>query len=417
MLGTLFAGLQTSLAGIVSKSFIVSHLLPVTLFLGASIAMATALGGQVSRWTSVLPVTPQGETGGPWGVMAGVVAVTAVALLWSSIALLLFEVLEGKHLGWLAHVLTSQETTRRDNLERRLDEHARRLRALERTTNRGSRQEQMKRRLRDARAAALAAQKTRFRDGWKLRRVLWREQLGLPISADHLQAATDVVAAELASAPSRRADYRHAGLLRAIDGSRERHRFEMQRLMNVRQFAFPAPMNAAPGQSALRVLAPTRFGNVTLTIRSYALDRYGIDLDIFWSRLQKMAQSQDTTYGVLQDAKIQVDFLVSIFWLTTFFTSLWTAATLWLQPSPRAFLAIAVAGPILARVTYLAAVRSYVLFADLARAEVDLFRFKLLEALHVSVPPGNQEESALWGTLGGWMGYGNDADVTYVHKP
>ena len=116
-------------------------------------------------------------------------------------------------------------------------------------------------------------------------------------------------------------DFDHAELINAIDDSRERLHFEIRRLQNLRQFSYPTVSNANRGETSLNILAPTRMGNLTRTMRSYALDRYGIDLDIFWTKLQRTLQKESNFYQTLSDAKIQVDFLVSLTFLTMMFTA------------------------------------------------------------------------------------------------
>jgi hypothetical protein len=215
---------------------------------------------------------------------------------------------------------------------------------------------------------------------------------------------------------SKQLAFDHVELLSAIDDSRERLRFEWQRLVNLRQFTYPTVSNASRGETSLRVLAPTRLGNLTRTMRSYALDRYGIDLDIFWTRLQRELQKETLFSATVSDAKTEVDFLVSLFFLTMIFTVFWSSYCLWVQPSTVCFLMVAVLGPIVARLLYLATCQNYLVFADLMRSSVDHFRFALLNDLHMLRPPGNREEVLIWRLLGGWMGYGNDVDVTFKDK-
>jgi len=124
-------------------------------------------------------------------------------------------------------------------------------------------------------------------------------------------------------------------------------------------------------------------------------------------------QKEDSFNSTISDSKIQVDFLVSLFVLTVIFTVFWSAYCLWVQPAPIEFLLVAALGPVAARLLYLATCQNYLVFADLMRSSVDHFRFALLDDLHIRKPSGNREEVFLWRLLGGWMGYGNDVNVTF----
>jgi hypothetical protein len=429
MFSTLLSTLQSSLTGF-PKPFVMSSLLPITVFVAACFGMANHLGGRLAAWSNVLNPAVK-PTSDPWTFAAGTIGIMAAAFFWSGLNAFLLEVLEGKHLGWFSRWLYAGEADRLRQLDEQLEWYQRNLRTLESADGAGLRQSvhyTMKKQLRDARQTGQRLTHPDYpgtRDmramAWvedspgarAIAAVKWRRRFGLSNTRETLQPAVDALSRELAKGTSDGVKQDHVAMISSIDEARERLRYESQRLVNRRQFLFPTVSNASRGETSLTVLAPTRLGNVTRTIRSYALDRYGLDLDIFWTRLQKVATSDDKSFTNLQDAKNQVDFLVSVFWLTVIFTVLWSAVSLWVQPAPRTFLATTAAGPIVARLVYLAAVQNYLVFADLMRSEVDLFRFNLLGALHVETPPGNREETAVWQNLGGWMGYGNDNDVIF----
>ena len=50
------------------------------------------------------------------------------------------------------------------------------------------------------------------------------------------------------------------------------------------------------------------------------------NLDVFWTRLQKVVAADANFYSTVQDAKMQVDFLVALIWYTLFFTLVWVIA-------------------------------------------------------------------------------------------
>src|SRR5262249_13804957 len=141
---------------------------------------------------------------------------------------------------------------------------------------------------------------------------------------------------------------------------------------------------SAPEARLQNVLALTTMGNIGQTIRSYAITRYNLDLEIFWSRLQNSIQGNTNYFGVLQDVKVQVDCVVSLVWLSALFSLVWTPWMLVQGAFPE--FAIAGAAGLLSLWLYSLACSSYAVFADVMRSAVDLFRFKLLDDLHIALP-------------------------------
>jgi hypothetical protein len=436
MLGALFSSFQTSLGQVFSKPFAMGSLLPILLFLGACAGLATELGGSAKDWAvKVTPLLSSPASAG-WTFTVWLVAVLTISLLWSGLNGFLLELLEGKHLGVVARIFYASQVRRAEDIDNQIRRLRRELAELDRPARGAAAlpaaQYELKRRLRTARATGEAKSNTAYpadrrhrlwsillgKHGARdLTRVRWRRITGQVNTLSTLQPAVAALETELATGNSTPLEFDHVELLRAIDDSRERLRFELQRLMNLRQFTYPTVSNANRGTTALTVLAPTRLGNLTRTMRSYALDRYGMDLDIFWTRLQRVLLKEIAFYSTLSDAKSQVDFLVSTTCLVIIFTGFWSIYLLWVQPAPRQFLMVASLGPIAARLLYLITCQNYLVFADLMRSSVDHFRFDLLDALHLQHPPGNREEVLQWSRAGEWMGYGNDVDVTFRDKP
>ena len=435
MFSTLLSSLQTSLGQVFSKPFVVGSVLPILLFLGACIGLATRLGGRAEMWAD--KVSPLLGTPAPsaWTFGVWLMAIVAVSMIWSGLNGFLLEVVEGKHLGVLAHIFYAGQMRQLADIDKNIQKYARERREFEDplpgTAGPEAAHYQLKTMLREAMAQGNANQHPCYPRNWfdrlssalqgkhgmhELRRVRRLRLTGQVNTLGTIRPAVDALVNELRIGSSQPLALDHAELLSAIDDSRERLRFEWQRLVNLRQFTFPTVSNAGRGETSLRVLAPTRLGNLTRTMRSYALDRYGIDLDIFWTRLQRELQKDALFNATVSDAKTQVDFLVSLSFLTVIFSVFWSFYCTWVQPSPVWFLMVAALGPIVARLLYLATCQNYLVFADLMRSSVDLFRFSLLNDLHVLRPPGNREEVLLWRLLGGWMGYGNDMDVTFTDK-
>lgn len=166
------------------------------------------------------------------------------------------------------------------------------------------------------------------------------------------------------------------------------------------------------------VAEPTSMGNVAASIQSYATNRYGIDLDLFWSRLQYVLQKgNDAGYATVVDSKTQLDFLISCFWLAFATTAGWLVAFAIGGWSIAEFLAVAIAGPIVIGALYLLAVTNYLSYGEVVRAAIDLNRFALLDSLQLRRPAGNRDEVALWrGLRRVSVRGGRDFDLSY-EKP
>jgi hypothetical protein len=162
----------------------------------------------------------------------------------------------------------------------------------------------------------------------------------------------------------------------------------------------------------------TSMGNIAESVRSYARSRYEINLDSFWSRFQKLIQADDKFYASLLDAKTQLDFLISLFWLTALFTFIWLFFLAYVRVSWLAFILVGVIGGGLAWIWYKIATRNYLAFADILRTSVDLYKFDLLTALHSQLPTSSDHERQIWDRLNQLIGYGeNRQRVPYTQQP
>lgn len=182
-----------------------------------------------------------------------------------------------------------------------------------------------------------------------------------------------------------------------------RYSAEVNALFNQRQFNFPA-----------QLVAPTAMGNIARSIQSYTLSRYALNIDVLWTRFQKVMHD-DGFYGVLQDAKTQVDFLVSCIWLVAVTGVVWLVVPICAGYGAWLFLATAAGIPVALLVLHRLALQNYRAFADLMRSAVDVYRFALLQQLHIALPPDALHERELWRTLGHQLGYGEAVPVPYDH--
>jgi hypothetical protein len=205
--------------------------------------------------------------------------------------------------------------------------------------------------------------------------------------------------------------------------ARDRRQDRYLRAYNRMQFSFPGfsfPSRVFDTEpSTDNVLAPTAFGNIGRTMRSYSMRRYGMDLDIFWSRVQKvMADSQTPKlFDTLQTQKSEVDFAVTSFWFTVAIGLIWIPILTIDRTHATLFRAVTLGAPLAAWALYEAACRAYLVFADTVRTAVDFYRLDVLRAYQLTDPPGTVEERVLWERLGNLVGYArHDATFIYARK-
>jgi hypothetical protein len=190
-----------------------------------------------------------------------------------------------------------------------------------------------------------------------------------------------------------------------IDYAVRRSEDEYRQMMTRRHFTFGTTL-----------LAPTRMGNVGQTIQSYAVERYEFNFELLWSRMQRILQKDKDFGPIIQAAKTQLDFLLASCALTGLWFLVWTAVLLLTQGAPMVFFAIAFGGPFTAWIWYRAAVAQYRTFADVLRSSIDLFRFDLLNELHLPLPSGVLEERDLWNKVDALHVLYELRDLRYVHS-
>lgn len=192
----------------------------------------------------------------------------------------------------------------------------------------------------------------------------------------------------------------HMALITALRTSRERLTAEAARLHVWLQFHFP--------QGAL---SPTRYGNVTRSIATYAETRYGLSFDFFWSRIQRSLD--DATVKSLAQTQADSDFFVSLVWLSLLTVVAWLGLLVADAGAPTLFLSVALLGPVAVWGAYQMAVRTNGAFADQVKAVLDTERGRLWSRLGMSPPADLPSEKARWEMLYQWLAYGEDAPIGY----
>jgi hypothetical protein len=348
------------------------------------------------------------------------IAITLAAYISSTFNLLQREILEGHNLpSPLQKVLTAGQ-------QRRLDKSAQKFLDKTKEWRRFSRLDGVKK-LRDARVRGNQRQPpapcvySEERPAAEAVAALQEKRLKYDlISIAEFENALGLLIQELESCP---VDIRNAGdqdidnklllnrdqiiLISCLDYVERRLENDYGALFNDREFNF----------SGFK-LAPTAMGNIAESVHGYARSRYAMNLDPFWSRLQKILVDDDKFYPTLVDAKTQLDFMISLFWMTVCFTIIWTIELFYLRRSLIAFLLVAIGGPVLSFVWYEIALQNYRSFADICRTAVDLYRIQLLDSFHVERPRGNVDERQIWIQLNRLIGHGQtDAQIVYHYPP
>jgi hypothetical protein len=149
----------------------------------------------------------------------------------------------------------------------------------------------------------------------------------------------------------------------------------------------------------------TRMADIRLLSEQYCSKAYGVDFDYIWSRLQFVVPAQsgsgntDSLSDQLATARAQVDFSVLSLALSLTVPLVWLPYLAWTGESPVKYLVIAAAAPLLVCLFYFVALESRTAFGDLAMAAADMHRFALLSGLHLAMPASLADEREVWGDL------------------
>ncbi|MDE3166656.1 MAG: hypothetical protein KGN36_12695 [Acidobacteriota bacterium] len=160
-------------------------------------------------------------------------------------------------------------------------------------------------------------------------------------------------------------------------------------------------------------IAPTEFGNVGLSAEAYAMRAYQCNLTQIWGALRQATQKDDKLGPALEDAKMQLDFLVASYFLFLGWSLPW-AVIFALRGEMLVSAVFALGGPWLAwALWYGAAVERYRVMQDLITSLLDSLRLQVLGNLHLCPPLDLEEERALWRALDLTIGNGQPGNLRY----
>jgi hypothetical protein len=401
MFQTLLSNLQT----LISSRFLVSSFFPTLAFWFANAVTLFFLNGRFQEYV----LSNIGQIAGLTAVVtaAALIGVGISAYAASALLPTIHSMMEGNWPSWLAGLFVPSQMYGYERLEQKVRENNR---------LRGQLQAQWQPRLLDARKAGseMAANNytRRAASASEVERLAALRRRAQVIPGSAIDSAVKSLASDLrvhdANRPGPDDDF-------ALDNTQ-------QQLESLIRYA----ENFAVAQSRLLVtksrfsfgdlpLAPTRMGNVARTVQSYAVSRYNLNFELFWSRLQLPAQKDKDFGPLLQAAKTQIDFLVTCSALTLFWTFIWIMSIYVTRGPGLAFLIVGLLGPFVAYLWYRVAVAQYRSLADLLRSSVDLFRFDLLAALRYPQPDGVAAERDLWDKVDALHLLYQLDDLPYVH--
>lgn len=156
----------------------------------------------------------------------------------------------------------------------------------------------------------------------------------------------------------------------------------------------------------LESLAPTELGNVIQAYNDYPFERYCMEGEIFWPRLQKVMEAEFR--ALVQDQQTRLDFSLASASLSLFSAILWLVLGPWIWGDLLVWLGLVVASGIVAYLFYRLGCISAWKLGDLFRASFDLFRLDLLKALGGVAPQSIKEERATWRQFSTLLVYGGE---------
>jgi hypothetical protein len=166
---------------------------------------------------------------------------------------------------------------------------------------------------------------------------------------------------------------------------------------------------------------PTRFGNILCASEMYGGIKYGLDSVPLWGRLahvippdgmEKIDHANNQCLFLLNGA-----LLASVYTLICLLVSIFGLFELWIygsQSLPQIkfntiliYLTLGVLSGAIAWLFYIASLYNVSQYGNMIRTAYDLYRFNLIEALHLNLPKTLKEERQLWRRINYFV-VGND---------
>lgn len=159
----------------------------------------------------------------------------------------------------------------------------------------------------------------------------------------------------------------------------------------------------------------TRLGNLIDAFNRYPHSRYGMEVEIFWPRLEHTASP--TFLAKVHDQQTLLDFSLTLASVATLYAILAVLAGPWLWYYPSLWMALAVLALAVARFAYTMAIDAADELGDLVRAAYDLFRLDLMQALSLEPPASIAAERTAWKRFSELVVYGELPDDVKLRTP
>lgn len=168
-----------------------------------------------------------------------------------------------------------------------------------------------------------------------------------------------------------------------------------------------------PNESAS--LGPTAMANMSEIHRNYGKVRYGMEIDLMWPRMQPLVAGDTAFSALLHDSKLKLDFAVSMTAASSLFMVTSMVIVGLYSNSYWPFVVFPALTMAATAMFYLLALRAYRAFGEVLRSAIDLFRFDLLDELHLPRPINSEVEKEAWSRLSDRMLLRSNEQVDYRH--
>lgn len=185
----------------------------------------------------------------------------------------------------------------------------------------------------------------------------------------------------------------------------ERWQEERHRLLSYRARRF------ATGRASL---CATTLGNVAAAHTDLIYRRYGINIEVYWLQIQKLAQTDEKFSLLINDSQTRVDVSVSLAAVTALFTVTWSLILLAVQGPLLAYVLVLLIGCGSTAACYQMCVANTYTYFSAVRAAIELYRFDLFRQLHVALPANSDTERATWRALSLQAQHGEE-NISYSH--
>lgn len=164
------------------------------------------------------------------------------------------------------------------------------------------------------------------------------------------------------------------------------------------------------------LILPTRLGNVLQSAEAYPSTSYGLNTVFWWPRIVSMIPKEEQ--DAIEDAVVPMIMMINVSGLLTALTFI-GPIYLWMNHKGVIWIiGLIIGGFMLAYLAYSGAVSQAINYGMYIRSTVDIYRLKLLQELHFTLPPTPLDEKKFWRKLEEWLYNRDDGvlpEIVYEH--